>query len=230
MPLKTVKDVQIALIAAGYDVGPTGADGEFGRETIAGLKAFQRSKGLQGLGILGPKTLALLFSQEDRQVSAVPPWFSSLNSKRGMHEKLNNKALAAYLKSDNQTLGDPSKLPWCGDAVQTSIALTLPDEVLPANPYYALNWLKFGISMDEPALGAVLVFTRSGGGHVGFYSGENSQYYLVLGGNQRNSVSIAPVLRKQCVGIRWPKTVPLPRTGKIIIESVTAALDSYAMS
>lgn len=229
MALKSIKEVQTALIAAGYDIGPNGADGDFGRDTIAGLKAFQRAKGLQGLGIIGPKTIALLFPGEKEHIEAVPPWYSSLLAKRGMHEKLNNKQLRDYLSSDGQTLGDPSKLPWCGDAVQTAIALTLPDEVVPSNPYWAQNWAKFGVALDEPALGAVLAFVRPGGGHVGFYAGEDATRYYVLGGNQRNSVSIAPVARKQCIGIRWPRTVPVPRGGRIRLSSAADALSSMGM-
>jgi uncharacterized protein (TIGR02594 family) len=229
MATKSIKDVQSALIAAGYDIGPSGADGDFGRDSIAGLKAFQRAKGLQGLGVIGPKTLALLFPGEQGQVEAVPAWYANLLAKRGLHEGLDNKELRDYLKSDGQQLGDPSKLPWCGDAVQTAIALTLPEEVVPTNPYWAQNWAKFGVALEEPALGAILVFKRTGGGHVGFYAGEDAKNYFVLGGNQRNSVSIAPVAKKQAISVRWPRTVPLPRGGRIKLKSAAEALDSSAM-
>jgi uncharacterized protein (TIGR02594 family) len=229
MATKSIKEIQTALIAAGYDIGPNGADGDFGRDTIAGLKAFQRAKGLQGLGVVGPRTLALLFPGEKEQIEAVPAWYANLFAKRGLHEALDNKELREYLKSDKQALGDPSKLPWCGDAVQTAIALTLPDEIIPANPYWAQNWQKFGVAMEEPALGAILVFVREGGGHVGFYAGEDEKNYFVLGGNQKNSVSIAPVAKKQCIAVRWPRTVPLPRSGRIMMQSAAEALDNRAM-
>ena len=229
MSTKSIKDIQNALIAAGYDVGVHGADGDFGRDTIGAVKAFQRAKGLDGSGVVGAKTLALLFPGEQARVDSIPPWYANLMAKRGLHENLDNKELTDYLKSDGQALGDPSKLPWCGDAVQTAIALTLPDEILPSNPYWALNWVKFGVALSEPSLGAVLVFQRPGGGHVGFYAGENAKNYFVLGGNQKNSISVAPVAKAQCKGIRWPRTVPFPRSGKIEITSAQEALDNHAM-
>lgn len=56
----TVVEVQNALLGAGYDLGPYGADGVMGAKTTAALKAFQQSKGLVADGILGPKTEAAL--------------------------------------------------------------------------------------------------------------------------------------------------------------------------
>lgn len=230
MAVKSVREIQTALIAAGYDIGPHGADGDFGRDTIAAVKAFQRAKGLQGSGVVGPKTMALLFPGDKEPVEAMPPWYANLLMKRGLHERLHNEELKKFLKSDGQTLGDPSELPWCGDAVQTAIALTLPDEVVPADPYWALNWRKFGIALEEPALGAILAFKRQGGGHVGFYAGEDDTHYFVLGGNQMHSISIAPVKKSQLKAIRWPKTVPTPRSGRIELASAEEALSNAGMT
>ena len=52
----TVKWVQWALLRRGYDLGPDGVDGEFGRMTDAAVKAFQKEKGLSVDGIVGPVT------------------------------------------------------------------------------------------------------------------------------------------------------------------------------
>jgi peptidoglycan hydrolase-like protein with peptidoglycan-binding domain len=41
-----VKDLQEKLIKLGYDVGKDGADGEFGRNTLAAVKKFQREHNL----------------------------------------------------------------------------------------------------------------------------------------------------------------------------------------
>ncbi len=53
-----VKAVQAALKAAGFD--PKGVDGTFGPNTEAAVKAFQKKKGLEADGIVGPKTWAKL--------------------------------------------------------------------------------------------------------------------------------------------------------------------------
>ena len=55
-----VKDMQAALIAAGYSCGPDGADGDFGANTEAALMAFQRDHGLEADGEYGPLSKAKL--------------------------------------------------------------------------------------------------------------------------------------------------------------------------
>ena len=68
---------------------------------------------------------------------------------------------------------------------------------------------------DNFERGDILVFKRpGGGGHVGFYVGEDDKCYHVLGGNQSNEVSVARLEKSRCLGIRrcdWkvaqPKTV-----------------------
>jgi len=60
--------------------------------------------------------------------------------------------------------------------------------------YYmrAKAWSDYGslLRRDRVAPGAILVFDRAGGGHVGFYVGEDTGHYYVLGGNQGNAVNI----------------------------------------
>lgn len=55
-----VVEMQKRLIALGYDVGPDGADGEFGENTEAALKRYQRDNNLMEFGYMGPETFQLL--------------------------------------------------------------------------------------------------------------------------------------------------------------------------
>ena len=55
-----VKDVQSALIAAGFSCGDSDADGIFGRNTLAAVKAFQKSRGLKVDGKVGKQTVTAL--------------------------------------------------------------------------------------------------------------------------------------------------------------------------
>lgn len=48
--------------------------------------------------------------------------------------------LSAGLPSDGKTLGDPSNMPLCGNAIQTALALMLPDEPQQVHPHLARNW------------------------------------------------------------------------------------------
>lgn len=57
-----VKKLQEALIDAGYDVGKTGADGVFGKNTLAAVKQYQKDNGLSVDGIAGKNTLGSLYA------------------------------------------------------------------------------------------------------------------------------------------------------------------------
>ena len=55
-----VVDMQTKLNRLGYDLGPCGIDGDFGRATEKAVKAFQGDHGLKVDGICGPTTWAAL--------------------------------------------------------------------------------------------------------------------------------------------------------------------------
>ena len=68
---------QQALMAAGYSVGPDGADGVFGKNTLMAVRDFQMDAGLTIDGIVGPRTwyamqaaVPAVFSQHDSSGSA----------------------------------------------------------------------------------------------------------------------------------------------------------------
>jgi uncharacterized protein (TIGR02594 family) len=210
----TVQVLQRRLIALGYDVGKAGADGILGRATTAAIAKFQadRKLDIQYPGTIGPKTLAAL-DLDQEQPLLTPPWITLAKTKMGLHEVRNNAELKAFLKSDGHALGDPAKLPWCGDFVETCIAVSLPKELMISNPYWALNWLKFGreVPIAKPVMGAIGVKTRDGGGHVFFVVGHDKTYVHALGGNQSNSISIVKIAKKDVKGLRFPTTYPMPQ-------------------
>lgn len=222
-----VSAVQARLKKLGFDPGEI--DGIRGRRTIRAIKAFQKSKRLVQDGIAGPRTLKKLFPEGVEpggpiaRVDALP-WLDLALSKKGLHERLNNGLLARWLRSDGGSIGDPAKIPWCGDFVETCIALTLPDEILPRKPYWARSWDGFGVPC-KPQRGAILVFTRGKGGHVGFYMREDKTAYHVLGGNQSNAVTITRVAKKRCIGVRWPATA-LPAAGGAVLVSANGKLST----
>jgi uncharacterized protein (TIGR02594 family) len=97
--------------------------------------------------------------------------------------------------------------PWCGFFVAHCIdAAGLP---VPGGGRFASAraWLDWGKS-SAAVVGAVAVFGRDGGGHVGFAVGESAGHFYVLGGNQSNMVSIAPIAKSRLLGLRWPASVP----------------------
>ena len=217
--MRSVREIQRALADRGFNPGP--ADGVRGRLTIAAIKRFQAANGLKPDGIVGPETTRVLFPETQNQpipVGRSPdahPWLDLARRKMGLHEVRDNSILRAFLKLGKGTIGDPAKIPWCGDFVETCIAVALPGEPLPANPYAAINWLNFGRPVS-PRPGAILVFWRGSPdgwqGHVGFYVAENATHYHVLGGNQSNAVTITRIARNRLRpgGSRWPLTAMTP--------------------
>lgn len=215
--MNSVSEIQAALNEQGYRAGPV--DGVRGRMTITAIRAFQRKNGLFPDAIVGPKTRAKLFKGDASASGVKPtsddllPWMSEAKRVKGLHESRNHSRISRWLRSDGATVGDPAKIPWCGDFCQTAIALSMPDEPIPENPYLAANWMKFGTEC-KPQFGCVLVFWRgspsSWKGHVGFYVGESGSHFHVLGGNQSNAVTITKIAKNRLRkgGSRWPLTAP----------------------
>ena len=72
----------------------------------------------------------------------------------------------------------------------------------------AKSYLNWGVQIKEPAYGCVVVFSRDGGGHVGFVVGKKKNGDLmVLGGNQSDAINIRSFSKERVTGYRWPVNV-----------------------
>ena len=60
-----VRKLQMRLMELGYSLPKYGADGEYGKETVEAVKAFQLDRGLTADGIAGEATLAALNAGQD---------------------------------------------------------------------------------------------------------------------------------------------------------------------
>ncbi|MBO9551479.1 TIGR02594 family protein [Pseudomonas sp.] len=84
----------------------------------------------------------------------------------------------------------------------------------------AKSYLDWGTQLEQPAVGCIVVFTRVGGGHVGFVVGKAANGNLmVLGGNQSDAVNIRAFELSRVSGYRWPTGVPLAGTALPILAS-----------
>lgn len=188
------------------------------------IRLFQMAAGAEASGRWNPSltTLVQRLAAEGRlQVVADPgadaraylPWVAQLRGVFGLHETRDNAALRQWLRSDGSTLGNPDALPWCGDAMETAVKNALADEpfpgVLGANPYWARNWIYLGHDCGL-AYGAIAVFARGEGGHVGVLVGQDPTHLYVLGGNQGDAVSVVRMDRRRLLGLRWPATGGAP--------------------
>lgn len=69
----------------------------------------------------------------------------------------------------------------------------------------ARSYEAWGHPLAEPAVGCIVVFSRVGGGHVGFVVGQDATgNLLVLGGNQGNAVNVRAFPRSRATAYRWP--------------------------
>jgi uncharacterized protein (TIGR02594 family) len=133
-----------------------------------------------------------------------PPWMDEATNMLGTKEKpdsLNNPTILNWAKEVGTEDYTADSIPWCALFVSWCMARNGIEPV--KTPLWALNWAHFGTAA-KPTYGAILVFSRTGGGHVGFYVGEDNTNYKVLGGNQGDAVSIEPVAKSRLVACRWP--------------------------
>ena len=75
----------------------------------------------------------------------------------------------------------------------------------------ASSYLNWGVELKDPVVGCIVVFSRTGGGHVGFVVGRTaSGDLMVLGGNQSDAVNISSFSTDRVKGYRWPVNEALP--------------------
>ena len=67
-----VRALQETLITLGYELPRYGADGDYGDETVAAVKAFQTKTGLSADGIYGAQTHAALMAAADNHGASTP--------------------------------------------------------------------------------------------------------------------------------------------------------------
>lgn len=105
-----------------------------------------------------------------------------------------NPAILAWADEIGGWLGgfyEDDEVPWCGLFV--GICALRSGHPFTQKALGAKEWANWGKQAVDPMLGDVLVFTRKGGGHVGFYVGEDAEAYHVLGGNQSDEVNITRI-------------------------------------
>ena len=211
----TVAEIQQALLARGYHLGPAGADGDAGPQTIAAVMAFQRAAGLVADGLAGPKTQAALASAdltERKNEPQEPAWLTLARAELGTHEGVgaaNNPKVVAYFKDAGFAGVKLDSVAWCAAFAGAMLERSghKPSGSLAARSYE--NW---GVGLKEPALGCICTKRRGSSwqGHVFMLVGVNANQVFGLGGNQSDAVTIAAFPRSEVTAFRWPSDVPIP--------------------
>ena len=130
-----------------------------------------------------------------------------------------NPVIISWAKETNIPYTDDAT-PWCGLFVAVTL-FRAGREILPSwENLRAMAWKEYGTYHNRAMFGDLLIFTRQGGGHVGYYAGEDLMHYHVLGGNQSDSVCIVKILKSRCYFIRRPAYKNPPVSVKQYIVNV----------
>lgn len=138
-------------------------------------------------------------------------WMNEAVTHLGLKEipgKAHNPTILRWIRGLGGWFTD-DETPWCGTFV--AHCLRTAGVSVPKHWYRAKAYNDWGVPCS-PRVGAIPVFGRKGGGHVGFLVGESDANYYVLGGNQRNQVNISPIAKDRLIGMRWPDDQPLGTT------------------
>lgn len=126
----------------------------------------------------------------------------------GYHERRNRTELRKFLGVD------PARIDWCAAFVNSILhELNIKgSESVSEYPLTARSFLRWGKRVREPEVGDIIVFprgTEAWQGHVGFYYGteyrNGVKFYLILGGNQNDSVTIEAFRASLAISIRRVK-------------------------
>jgi uncharacterized protein (TIGR02594 family) len=136
-----------------------------------------------------------------------PQWLEEARKDIGLRE-IEGADTAPLIRKWLVELGawwNDDETPWCGTAVA---AWMRRSGIQPPKHWYrARGWLDWGHAVSWPVVGAVVVFAREGGGHVGLVAGRDELNRLwVLGGNQGNEVKLSLFDPKRVLGFRVPAT------------------------
>jgi len=115
-----------------------------------------------------------------------------------------NSQILEYLDSVKIIKGH-DEIPWCSGFINW---VMIQDGLKGTNKANARSWLDWGVAIDKPQVGAVVVFKRgleAWQGHVAILLDWNEEYFIVIGGNQSNKVGIAYLPRDKVLGMRMEK-------------------------
>jgi len=130
------------------------------------------------------------------------PWMGIAKIELASHisEVSNLARINEYLKTVGLNHGDETA--WCSAFVNWIMGHA---GIKGSGSGLARSWLNWGVSTKE-RYGAIVVFSRGSGGHVGFFTGRDEKgRILLLGGNQSDAVTISHRTDNLVLGYRWPK-------------------------
>lgn len=121
----------------------------------------------------------------------------------GLHERHNRQQIKDFVGVD------PVRTEWCAAFVNAVLELDgIPgSQTVSDNPLLARSFLNWGqeIQPQDIKPGDIVIFPRgnvSWQGHVGFFVGATDNHWIILGGNQNNTVNYQLFKPSRTIGIR----------------------------
>lgn len=146
------------------------------------------------------------------------PWMIEAAKHLGLQEIAGPKAAPEIVQMAHDiglTDYESDEDTWCAIFAGACIRRTLPNEPLPSYPQWSRGYCRFGVPLIMPCPGSLCIFWRGKSpsldlGHAGFSIKETDEVIYTIGGNQTNSVCVAPQLKSKLVCRRWPAGYPIP--------------------
>lgn len=129
-------------------------------------------------------------------------WMAIAEAERGVKEIRGSEAHPRIIEyhATTKLKATSDEVPWCSSFVNWVMSQAKYPTTKSAA---AKSWADYGRE-TIPHVGAIAVFRRTGGHHVGFYVGETQTGIRVLGGNQSNEVNVRLYRKSDLVGFRLP--------------------------
>lgn len=156
-----------------------------------------------------------------------PKWLSEARKYIGTREikgGQHNAKILGWWKAIKRGGIKDDETPWCAAFVGACLEVT---GIRSTRFESAKSYLDWGLKLDIPTPGCIVVFSREGGGHVGFVVGKDIENnLLVLGGNQGDEVNIRAFKGDRVAGYRWPDCEPLPSSNLALDKAVLSVRES----
>lgn len=144
----------------------------------------------------------------NKNIDSELPWIFEARKHIGLKEikgAKHNQTIIGWLKSLKAWwLEDETA--WCGTFA--AHCLKSANRFIPKDWFRAKEYVNAGAVLKKPAYGCIVVFSREGGGHVGFIVGiDQNGNIMVLGGNQGDAVNIRPFSKDRVLEYVWPASM-----------------------
>jgi uncharacterized protein (TIGR02594 family) len=139
------------------------------------------------------------------------PWVAAGKRFLGLKEisgSNHNPEILKFWKAIRRSGIKDDETPWCA----AFVGACLENSGIESTRFEsAKSYLTWGVTLSKPVPGCVAVFTRNGGGHIGFVLDVDSDGFMqLLGGNQNDSVCIRSYGTERLARLCWPRAVPIP--------------------